>query len=84
LVRTQQPRFFFDDQQKQRLSKALKADAFLAIKLPGAIPNHTYEDLEKKVPSIIEKILVCKRFFANKISLQPSLYRDFYATLHSF
>ena len=23
-------------------------------------------------------------FFANKISLQPSLYRDFYATLHSF
>lgn len=32
----------------------------------------------------LKKILTCKRFLANKISLQPSLYRDFYATLHSF
>ena len=62
-VRTQQPRFFFDDQQKQRRSKALKADTFLSIKLPGATPNHTYENLEKKVPSSIEKNIGLQAFF---------------------
>lgn len=62
-VRTQQPRFFLDDQQKQRRSKALKAGTFLAIKLSGAIPNHTYEDLEKKVSSSIEKNIGLQAFF---------------------
>ena len=61
--RTQQPRFFLDDQQKQRRSKALKADTFFAIKLPGAIPNHTYEDLEKKAPASIEKNIGPQAFF---------------------
>ena len=62
-VRTQLPRFFHDDQQKQRRSKALKADTFLAIKLSGAIPNHTYEDLKKKVSSSIEKNIGLQAFF---------------------
>jgi hypothetical protein len=63
LVRAQQPRFFLNDQQKQRRSKALKADTFLAIKLPGTTPNHTYEDLKKKVSSSIEKNIGLQAFF---------------------
>lgn len=63
-VRTQQPRFFLDDQQKQRRSKALKADTFPLISQPNITLNHTYASIDKRATVAIKKNIGLQAFFS--------------------